>query len=1269
MKTRILSAVVAAQFFAFAPHVFGEAVTETWVNTTDTATLWEKDANWQSGAAPGITNDAAYDLTVELPAPSVRQVITLPYWNNSETARKPWRLGAITGGTRHELEFRVNLANLLLSVKDTSRFLGTWSIYGKDRSSRCGFRFRLDPGGSTRVAAVHVPGRFQFQVPTGASATLGRPIGDGWIDVNRTENDNADREGTISAADNKGTFEVEDSPGGATHVKVWNGTLRLHGVPDAAPAPAEGAWARFDASAAGSFTTNGVNVAEWRDADGRAIAARATGSASPTLAQEGGRPVVDFGPLAADGTGAQLLLTEERTDIRAAFFVFRDLSNTGSRPRFAGYVGQQTFARPHQPGRLFDPTERAVTLPVRTGDVRIDGQAVRAEEQGDYTRRLHVVSVSLDGTGAVSALGGDGSTFAGGLRLAEVLLYTNALTRAQRRQTAAWMRAKWQDAADAVDWDWGTVEYANGATLDIADGVVTVRELRPAANATSLVKTGAGTLVVERVANGGDSLPVEVKGGSVVFRNQIRSAADPQPAADPDVWFDASDRESLDIVVSNNLEYVRGWSDVRGTNHKGETPSLRPGVLNGQSTAWPVRVEDATSERHMVDTGAYKVKAEWTGWTEESGRTTRLHIYKGNSVAYDNVREGFCVYRKTDARCVAWAANNWAITSTTPHDSHLLDPRYSHAPTVGGDYALNGVGILPWNCAQGVDETFVLHFRLPLKMSINQFSADRDDYDAGGMRLAEVLYYDRPLTDQEARDTEAYLLRKWRKEPHPADAAAESGTISFVDAAPETVVVGYGGEMTLQSLLPGTNATAFVKKGDGDLMVANAIYGGIRDIAVEGGTLTATFVPDPLTNAWMHIDATATGSVEFVEGTNAFTKINDPRGNAFHAAAATTSNAKKPTLQMVDIVGDGRLLPVVDTGDFYHYQHAVWLGTATGGGMTITNNAGWLNWSSTTGLAEFVFVFADSHMNDAYWGVGGETDKIRVPPIISKNQKMNDPPGNDQIAFYRTKKPILDTWATPAVANGVKRADGEPIASSYTPGDDVFHVYTFAPKYKQYHVDACGLWSGASAGGLRLAEVAAFTETNSVARREAIERHLMRKWLGRGDATEWTYRRLVVNAGATLNLTIPDWFAPAVETLGANGTINLSGPGGIHGVQELLLGDAPGEAGTLRVAADVTLAEGAAISCDYAGPSAHDAFSVDGTLTLPATATLTISAADEAVREGFALMEATTLAGATDLSGWTLVGATGRNWRAVPRVKGNRVVVDFIPQGTMFIVR
>ena len=61
--------------------------------------------------------------------------------------------------------------------------------------------------------------------------------------------------------------------------------------------------------------------------------------------------------------------------------------------------------------------------------------------------------------------------------------------------------------------------------------------------------------------------------------------------------------------------------------------------------------------------------------------------------------------------------------------------------------------------------------------------------------------------------------------------------------------------------------------------------------------------------------------------------------------------------------------------------------------------------------------------------------------------------------------------------------------------------------------------------------------------------------------------------------------------------------------------------------------------------------------------------AGDAVRNGFVLMEATTLAGAANLSGWTLVGAKGTNWRAVPRVQGNRIVVDFIPEGTLLIFR
>ncbi len=135
-------------------------------------------------------------------------------------------------------------------------------------------------------------------------------------------------------------------------------------------------------------------------------------------------------------------------------------------------------------------------------------------------------------------------------------------------------------------------------------------------------------------------------------------------------------------------------------------------------------------------------------------------------------------------------------------------------------------------------------------------------------------------------------------------------------------------------------------------------------------------------------------------------------------------------------------------------------------------------------------------------------------------------------------------------------------------------------------------------------------------------------------------------------------------TVVSNGTLLVSG-GMSNSAVTVVSGAAFGTADTqLSRVASLTLAENAQLVWKYDGDT-HTAgrIAVTGLLTLPATASLDVSGAGF-LYSGQALFSAGALAGATDLSGWTLTGAPAGSSVALA---GNEVVLH-VNRGTVMRV-
>ena len=168
------------------------------------------------------------------------------------------------------------------------------------------------------IGSAFLRGRFQFGVATGCEAILDYPFGLGMFEVNRSSGDGM-KPASLTPT---GKLTVNRSPGPYSVAQVRAGTLGIVGGDDDTSSPVPGAWARFDASAEGSFTLEGTEVTEWRDADDRPVAAawEATPLHKPTREMDAvtGKTLVNFGPrggVSSPGGGSRLKFAETKDGI------------------------------------------------------------------------------------------------------------------------------------------------------------------------------------------------------------------------------------------------------------------------------------------------------------------------------------------------------------------------------------------------------------------------------------------------------------------------------------------------------------------------------------------------------------------------------------------------------------------------------------------------------------------------------------------------------------------------------------------------------------------------------------------------------------------------------------------------------------------------------------------------------------------------------------------------------------------------------------------
>ena len=1222
----VLSLCFAAAACCLAANAFAAVFADTavWGGSNAKAALqsytWATASNWVDGYVPASGDDVdmtAWPGTNE--DKSYLESVSLPTKSNVTFDS----LYGVYGRTLQWNGYGSD-SSYVLTITNANDFAGVFDLYGWGT-----FRFAALADFTPVIRDMRAKNALNINVPTAATSAVVSNLfgsgtvwkkGSGHLDIGRV------------------------APGTQIHVDAGTVSVGGHGSESLLAAALAKAAFHVDASAPGTVVTDGEGkVTRWNDVRaGWPVYAQRGGRGTnkdynlPTVVEnfQNGLPAIDFGDYgnetdvknAATNTAA-LRFSRLFTNVKDAFFVEADrtASPKGQPPLFATGVSSKIFIR-NSTGQVFNSSPGVTTgtssinnpLDLVAGDVRVDGckiDTLNYKFSGTelkvlgYTPRDEATYVPME-----MFAGEYGARF-GGIRVGEALVFTNKLTEAERSAITRYLLAKWKPAAVKPDLSALEVKVSGTVTMPVADGEeLSVGVLK--APGTSVVKTGDGMLTVGRFEN---VTGVSVSGGGIAFDGASAPAPspNPQPAANPFRHYDASDVDSVHYTTDTDTgdRLVTSWDDQSGDASKTAT-TLATRPRNGNALGSPKYLDGEQNGLPAIDFGVV------TSTTAAEPNSAAMVFDTVTDVANGkNVREVFFVFRKNSVNDGVPSQTIIFGNRVAGTDSNAMDfyPYYNSLqmfrPSFAAPYVLGGL----WTIDGYVGDCFgmkstapfleyhVYHGAFASEALTTAFFIDRGGVGlVGGGRIGEVILYDRELTLQERVDTEAYLVSKWMNAAHPA--TLQPPPIAFGDGVAAKVGVA-GGSLTLTNV--SASSGTFVKTGDGALTVTAINDASLRNVTVEGGTLSMPVrvgAPVPA----FHFDASDMSSLSyFVEdGVTNITSWADTRGNGLVANAVVKNySVTNPTLMTV-VRADGKARPCLDFGK-----------------KNNTNSAGMQMSRSFSNIREAHCVFTDANGANTMF-------------VFTDMSYYN---------YHRYGNQISRNDGTPyeMVGNGIIEADSVAKTKSYIPKGS-FEVLSFVPT-ADTHISSIALDRTSSAGGCRISEMIAFSEAQSDADRLYLERMLMAKW------------------GTAANVDVP------VRT-NEFGSVTLRNGATFHPVDGLapefvLKLDAASGDGTID-AAGVLLADGATHSATVSGAvaplSVAGAFANEGGVSL--SVTVDKAPATRGVTE-YAILSAEDVSG-VDLSGWTVSAAGLRaSYGAELAKSGNKIVLRVSAPGMLMLVR
>ena len=985
-----------------------------------------------------------------------------------------------------------------MTVDDASGFLGFWTT----QAPKATFKLNATAERETKMSALSTTARPYVNVATvGAKATIDKLYGSGAL--NKTGN---------------GTLAVNSFGGGEVKVFVEAGTLELTGEGETTLSDLL-ARAALHLDASDDTTLVKTNADAYGVVDGRTYITRwydvrrngkyadKSSYTSPTSAtnvrypnwpfvsaamSDTGLPLVDFGRSLvnpADTTSPTncCMVLSESISGREFFGVMSFPSGAGG-ASIAGDMahGEHPFmciANTDYPHRIFNQQYASPAL--WNGDIAVNG-IKRLWSQAyigtDDFKDVFVLSCGALAPVNFDMLGSDSyhKERTGNVRFGEILVYTNVLTHAERAMVNAYLNRRWRNdgrdgnLAAAVMKNSTKISVPEGRTAKVEDVVLldTVSSGNPSSDKT-LRKEGGGSLVVGRLHPADAKLVVN--GGKVEFAGQTPVGTS-APAADPALWLDASSASSLVTNVVDGVAQVETWRDRRA-----EYASSRNGVSQGSGRAAVVAA--GCNGLDTLDFGPYgSALGAWMRLTQK------------------NAKAVFIVMKQKQRGLTYFGSSSMDFY---PASGYILSTSYAQQYTPGAMWTIDGTPTDPWIQTVGsytkmISGYHVVGFSCSEDADVWNLASDRgNSTGGGGVYIGEAIYYDRELTPTERRQTEAYLMKKWLNEDHPANTVQTVASMTVVDGEP--IRLGTDGQLTIASISGGDGSLA--KDGSGDIVV-NATVPISGDVVVNGGSLTIPGEFDWNAAALYRFDASDLSTLVTNDTVNGVTHVvswSDPRGNGKTANACIDASLSPayPTLQSVE-TRTGVTRTVVDFGAF----------SEDGGTIDPTSAA--MRMNCTNGIRTAFCIFADAHDSKRATIFSAlattTTDSMTRGPNGSLVAADGSSPASCSVA--RNSKYFLDGSSTSW--NTVPSA-------GYHLG--VINVPSNLNQYPQ-SVSAFANQLKIHAGGICIGEQVGFSKRLTDGERDFVAAVLMEKWFGT-DSPAWTttVRSLSLANGAAFDMT------------------------------------------------------------------------------------------------------------------------------------------------------
>lgn len=533
----------------------------------------------------------------------------------------------------------------------------------------------------------------------------------------------------------------------------------------------------LDASAEGSFTfSGGDGISEWHDARANVDMA-ATASAfyrPPRLVANAlnGKPVVDLGAYhevsvqpksetesAYDDSG---WLSFQNVQVREGFLVLRD-KEIGRRIFMLGHKTEYKFHRGNN-GRLIDG-RNADGFAVR-GAWRVDGVPVDPISHA-LDDSFHLVSFSLQCAIPANTLGWDRGYRCGGQEIAEVILYSEPLSPAERQAIEAQLMEKWLNAGHPLSRpaSFAALRYDDGAANTFVTGGDAYAGI--ASGSGVLSKLGAGTLSLGALCGFSG---VDVQEGAL----EVSGSNGPKIMEDAFFHVDPSDESTITRDSAGNVAAI---ADVRRNGRFASMPNTVPRA--------PSTVPDGANSLNVMDFGAYYYNGN--GVTLPASVGQDCAALKWNETI-SNAHSVFVVFADTAAKKdmpIIGSMGHYHLNRGGDAGGALVDTSWAHPPLRGGkcEFYIDGVSASPTETPipDGLHVLSLVVDQDQTGVTLDMFGEDRL-FRWGGVRIGEMAVFERSLSRTERETMEEYLKAKWM----------ERGEMSFLSTADGTFSIGNG---------------------------------------------------------------------------------------------------------------------------------------------------------------------------------------------------------------------------------------------------------------------------------------------------------------------------------------------------------------------------------------------------------------------------------------------------------------------------------------------